>query len=471
MKEEDFKRFIDRVEKLKEERSDNFSQKELEEVATELGLSVSDLEAASKRATDCRTRAQEFIDRNLADEALGELKEAIALAPWELETFFLQALAHEIKWKDGNKESLHLAMDICRQVIEKDSTYEPAYDCMARLKVPPSNPAGSSKKKTNIPTLFMICVAAIISWNFQNYSQNSTKPAKPEIGESRQPANGTVKPVNVEVQPTKVPEPIPTKLSEPIVPTKADTGKSKPVLLKLDNGSLFPVTLVPKVPAPGISLQSYDSELKYGHHSLKIKLKNVGPYEYSKLATSLVYLDKEGKTIDDTRKLTLLDTYQGIIRPGDSFNQNTTLSMKGLSTVPSTVNMVVRIVKNLKAPESYGDSRQIEFLWKTEKPSHLNLSGYIRSQQTSEISYLKGVTTQSILEVAFRNTGSGSFRTLAYMAVYEGKNKEETFSGTRKLLVSSSSLPLIPGEIRVNRIYDKLSFEPQKIIISIVEIQ
>jgi hypothetical protein len=457
MQENDFKRFIDKVEQLKEKRSDNFNQKDLEEVATELGLNSNDLAAASKRACDCRTRAQRFIDRNLADDALLELKEAIALAPWEQETFFLQALAHEIKWKEGNKESLPLAINLCRQCIEKDSGFEPAYDCMARLKEPLTKPSRSSRKKTNLPGLFVICVAAIVAYNFEEVQPVSLEVQRTRISEQTKAPDQTPVP-----EQTQVPE-------QTELPQRPQT-KSAIVDLTLNNGSLFPITLVPEVPAPGISLSSYESELKYGYHSLKIKLTNVGLYEYSKLQGSLAYLDKEGNMVDNTRKLTLLDTYQGIIRPGDSFTQSTTLSMKELPVQPSSARIIITVVEKLKAPELYGETKEIKLLWKTDRPSHLNLSASIRNKQISDITYLKDVTKQSILEVVFENTGSGSFRTIAYVTNYTGKNKE-LFTGTRKLLVNSSSLPLPPGEKRVNRIYDKLTFEPEEISISIVDLK
>ena len=150
---------MDRVLRLREERSEVvLDQRDLEDIARELGLTEADLAAVREEAADHRRRAEGFLRHDLVDEGVAELEEAAALAPTDLEVRLELAAALV---RRGRRDDRERARELAMGVLDVDPGRETAFAVVAELRKPsrafaPRPPAGSVPVRFEEPWLTLL---------------------------------------------------------------------------------------------------------------------------------------------------------------------------------------------------------------------------------------------------------------------------------------------------------------------------
>lgn len=133
--------YIERAMALHDERREELDADELAQIARELGLGDDDLAALEEDAAAHALRAARFIDIGRFDDAIGELGEALAVAPRRAAWLYELARAHAGRWKaSGSSKDRQRAEQLARHVVEIDPAYEASYALLKSLDEKPPRP-------------------------------------------------------------------------------------------------------------------------------------------------------------------------------------------------------------------------------------------------------------------------------------------------------------------------------------------
>ena len=454
MREKDFRSYIERVEQLKSEKNVELNDTDLKEIAQDVGITESDLEEARKKSSDSLTRAKEYLERQLLDDALKEALDSASLAPWDKAPLYVQALIYEQKANKGDKESSAMAMELCRRIIKMDAMYEPAFDLLARLENPPF-----------LRVAGKYLAGAAIGFGALIYLSFSPAPAgnSPHIVEPAATKNPQI--------PVTHPESTPKVPLESQLPSMESTVNNDALPLVDNRPAQLPVVLVSDKNCTGIKLSSYTSVLRFGFHQISCNFINESNLEYTLLKLKLEYVDSKGTLIDDSNDIAFLDTHEGLVRPGDSFGRGGTYSLKSLKLCPSMVRLVPIDYKSMKSPGDYGKSPQLKISWETPQQERFQLTASLRNSTLKESMFTSKGTYQAFNEIAFKNTGTASYRLLVYKIRYRGTEEADELLSTKRYVTMSSWEPFPPGETRIETAYDNLNWQVKDREVVIVEVK
>lgn len=137
--------YIERVTKLQEERRTALALSDLQTIARELGMSEDDVAAAEQAARAHLDRGMGHSRYGLWDDAINELRSAVALDPNGIEGLDALSAAYRERWRLGRDAADRQAAIACaRRALEIDPKHEPAFAMLHDL----GNPAREESKPT-----------------------------------------------------------------------------------------------------------------------------------------------------------------------------------------------------------------------------------------------------------------------------------------------------------------------------------
>lgn len=126
--------YIQRVTELSQLGQKIPSGEELDKIASELGITEAEIVSAKKLSEDHFIRAQGYCNLRHWDDAIEELREAVAFNPLNLDMLHLLALAHFGRWHDKHQrqDEQQIKMRI-KQCLEIKPDHETSLNLLANL--------------------------------------------------------------------------------------------------------------------------------------------------------------------------------------------------------------------------------------------------------------------------------------------------------------------------------------------------
>ncbi len=357
--------YLSKVGELQKNRSKALPAEELRSIAQELGLSPEDLKAAEQSAKDHLARGQGFLKHGLLDDALKELKNALALSPYDQETMLLVAEAHLQRWhKKRHLPDKNEADRLAREVLAEAPENERAFGVLKRLDAPP--------KRTKLFAALAGSAALCLLGGGSVALLNSREAPPPPNVQSL-----VTLPPKAPL-PAKTPPPAQPKAQPAAVSGEIPRFEGPKVAVKSEDGGLE-VLFFPSSELSELKLQLVQSEHKVypdsSFYELKALVKNDTGYELSTTKAQMVFLDKQGRLITKSNT-DLIASYHGGLRPKDL------IPFHRLERVTKELGQVWLYVHNKKkkrAPKRYAAAKPLKVVWDVPRPEHLNPKFWVRS--------------------------------------------------------------------------------------------
>ncbi len=389
-------------------------------LAEELGVDPAELARVEENATEHLERGRGYLRHDLPDDALTELVEARALAPWRGDVAVELARAYAARWRrDGEEADRREAESLARARIAEDPRSDAAYAVLRSLRRRPW-PRGRIALVTG--------AGAALATGLGFYlSKPSAAPGQPAIPQDTPPA--------VAAPPSA---PTPAETPQPIAPEGYTTEQ-----FELSDGAL-PLAFALPPDLSGVGLAAVRSVHRVhsdnAFYEIRALLRNDSKLELGETKATLVMLDASGAPFDRVR-FDVLPGYLEGLRPGDAHGfHHLTRTRAELSGVV----LLLDGAEHRPAPDSYPRARPITPTWDEPAPAGVSLA--VRLREDHQNPNIGGkVFHRLALEV--ENTGS---QTLDRVRVEKRLTKDGVVID-RDLgwVVSSTDPPLPPGGVRL----------------------
>lgn len=195
--EEILKAYLERL-MLLQDKNEKITQHQLEQIASELGMSSELVQQAHSLAQDKLTQGKNHLVYGNVDEAYAALQEAFSLSPVDMQVKYYYALVlADMFTKTRQKEYLDRAMLLLNACIEEKPEWQEPFALLARLKLQnkggvqaePKKPSSQPKKEADpnywlsppIPValfaaiVFSLVMIGITWFTFQSTQQQTRK--------------------------------------------------------------------------------------------------------------------------------------------------------------------------------------------------------------------------------------------------------------------------------------------------------
>jgi hypothetical protein len=375
MDQKSLERYIDRVIKLQDERSERLHTDELEAIAMDLGLAIDELYAEVDAHLQ---RGRGYMSQSLWDDAIKELREAEALAPGRVEVVMTLAEAHANRWEatDFVDDKEH-ARKLAKSALDLDPNHGPAFELMGRLErgesggrgSGPSRSAYAGSAQTGGKAGKLIILSIVVFTLFLTLLGGFVGVF---VLQTRDDSSGVM--VQKFVSPAVVHDTTETPV-EPDDSVTFDAPKTN-VPVRSTGGERDSRDLELKVSVPHadkIEFEVQKSRLDVytdsSFYALRAVMKNVSDQELTKIETVLELLDADGKVLHRGDP-SLLWGHQPAIRPGDLSPINLT---QRASPAVQAVRLTIKLVDGSPGASSYPAGKPVDVKMGASFPSHLNL--------------------------------------------------------------------------------------------------
>lgn len=158
--------YIQRVTELSQLGQKIPSNNELNNIASELGITEAEILSAKKQSEAHFIRAQGYCNLNHWHDAIEELQEAVAFNPLNLEMLHLLALAHFGRWHDQHQRQDEQQMKMrIKQCLEIQPDHEASLKLLAKLDKAIRQ---RQYQVMTIASLFSIVIGSIIGYFWVN---------------------------------------------------------------------------------------------------------------------------------------------------------------------------------------------------------------------------------------------------------------------------------------------------------------
>jgi hypothetical protein len=443
------RRFVERAERLRQERAAELSARDLEAIALELGMSEGDLTALRAEVDEHLTRARGYVEHELWDDAIGELAQIVDLTPGRADVLYTVALAnagrHRSTGDDGARRSAAAAARGCLQI---DPSHRPSFELLRELE---REPAPSAWLKPLAAAAAVAGTGAASAWAFLG----GTPALLPALGGTALFAGAAAfaalrlgrpraRPDRAFPQsPKAAPEgsrtpPAPEPRSERPLAGKA--GRPTPEVN-------LPVALAtdPKGVAVWLRKSVLTRYPERSFHGFVLELDNCGDLQIEELELDLVYFDDAGNELRRATDRVLSSTHHAPLRPGDchvSFSRE----VFDEPLVPTRLVLRPGAMELKNAPASPPPARPHAFEWRSGALAGVMIALRQRSGH-DDGSASEGDWLEAIWEI--ENTGTLPLFDLTLEV--ERLSAEGAVLETQSCMVTYEDRVLYPGEIRLER--------------------
>jgi hypothetical protein len=160
--QEMLRKYIERLTALRGEGDRGLDLADMKEVARELGMSEDDIAAADLAAKSHRDRGLRHLQHRRWDDAVTELREAMALDPMSIEILHPLATAHKERWRvTGSQSDRKRASELASRVIAIDPAHDASslllneLDEPRRPKAAEPSPASPRRRRSSVRWLLV----------------------------------------------------------------------------------------------------------------------------------------------------------------------------------------------------------------------------------------------------------------------------------------------------------------------------
>jgi len=358
------RKFIERAERLRQERSAELNARDLEAIAQELGMSDGDLAALRAQVDEHLTRARGYVEHELWDDAIRELAQVADLAPGRLEVLHTVALAHAGHHRStGDAGSRSAAAAAAQACLRIDPSHRPSFELLRELDREPPRATwtkllgvgaavggvGAASAWTlfgGTPALLpalassalLAAAAAFAALRFGRGRARSGAPAP-------QPSASPYRQAKAALDAT-VERPLDGKLGRP--PPEVNL----PVSIAVDRKDVA-------IRLRKSMLARYPEQ---SFHGLVLELENLGDLQVHELELELVYFDGAGNELHRETDLALSSTHHAPLRPGDSHVSFQRVVFDS-SRIPARLLLRLGAMELTNAPASPPPARPCAFEW------------------------------------------------------------------------------------------------------------
>ncbi len=442
--------YVERVERLIQQRRQTVTEEDLQEIARELGMSDADLAAVEEEVQSRYERGMGFVDHGMWNDAVEQLREAAALAPSRVYLLHALANAYFCRGRDNkSKDDMQQAEAWARRCLDLDPQYQAAFILLGEIKdqnIAESEGLSTRKAAMTLVGSLVLCVvggsvASIIAVIIE-----------PSLAEDQ---NTTTETDSVVVNDNLV---VPVAATQP-----KDT---KPVPLQPSAGNL-PVDFNPGRWKGQVALDLREVNNKVytdkAYFSWKGLIENTGNLEIDEVTAKLELINGSDEVLVSDI-ITLVDDYKPALRPGDV---NTFYTTKGSEAAVERAKVTITNVKAEPAAKGYAKSKLISPKWAVKKPANLNIEVRERFTSHSHNDMMNSGFFKAAWEI--KNTGSTPIRTVKVgLRLMDGNGT--TLDDSSWLVAFSSSPTIRPGEMRLASTTKSVAKTYKKYELSIVEI-
>lgn len=323
--------YIERIERLRQDRQGELSRQELHALAEEMGYTPAELQQAAEAAREHMARGKTLLQHRSHDEAIAELNAAVALAPLDAQPRSMLANAHAHAWQasrdsDHRKKALRLA----RESLELDPQDDVAAQVLEYVT------RNASKKRRWIPAVLGIgALGAVGIMAGMWFTMSPAPPGAPPPGQV-------------------IVEPIAQPLAAE-VETVAEGAEDLDV--SLNDAEFF----------EGFNRRSQITSSTYvgGRAHGRLVLRNNGEaIEFVRARVLVETYDDRGNLLNNGYLEVLPD--EAPLRPGEVRTVPIELET---SKKAHRIALEIREVESQPAPESYPPQLPVELLWSATKPT------------------------------------------------------------------------------------------------------
>lgn len=273
-------------------------------IARELGLGDEAIAKAKAEADAAQIRGLNFLEHGRSQDAVIELKQALALAPWRFDLLAALAEAHTAAFEQTGADR-EAAEHIVRRVLQARPKHLPAYALLNRLDQPPDPKVTYIHKIWRAPlqsqqalilggVALLIFISAVLTLLL-----NAPEPA---------PAASSLTMAEPAIAPPRT-----SKLAVIASPAANDSRQLK-------GKHALPVTVVTTDAVTDLVFDGLDSYIKHGRHdtyaALRMHVKNESSDLISELEGMAVFLDDAGAEVA-RKEMAIINTARPKLRPGD----------------------------------------------------------------------------------------------------------------------------------------------------------
>ena len=405
--------YLGRLLQMQDERDDWLDEDDLHAAARDLGLSDDDLARVAARVAAHRQRGQRFAEHQAWDDALAELRQAAALAPFDAGLLHETAEVYAHRYRQtANPADREAAERYAHRTIQLDADHTASYELLTALRTMPevAEPSRRPLVPMLVGGLIVGLVVALVAVFFFAVSSDPPTP--------------------------------------PVVAERPGAATEAPGAASLSAQQVLPVTLAPDE-AAGLTLdvqrslfRNFDSTFSYTLHAGL----RVAQAELHQLRLRLDLLDAAGTVVRSEEFDALGDT-EPYLRPGDTVPVDHLLFERRPPPALDAARLSVAVVERQEAAADYGAATPIDHTWEATKPAYFNLE---ITERENRMSQPLGNRRLHFLSVAVRNTGTRAFHRLQIKAVWYDAAGQQVASNER-YVVTSSMPALQPGETYVTR--------------------
>ena len=356
--------FIQKILALQDEPKgpETLSPEECKALALEMGMTEAEWAKLQNEAKDHLKRGRGFLQYQNWNDAVTELRQAMAIQPYSLDVLNDLALAHEKRWKEAGKaEDKDQALKLARRCLQIQPEHQPSLKRISDLQKPPAKQKKSQWIWYGLGLAALILV--MVFW-----------PAKEDV-------------------------PPPPPKPETVTPPPSEFTGDIPVFWK-ENGKEQGLRLEPEFTEFNDyeigEEESYSAKLRADLYSES--------KEISMLKLKYSLLNPEGEVVVSGEQEVIREKSL-TVRPGDALALHWDAYKKG-EGIPTPDKILVEVIQiqTFPASDSYPESKSVALKWEPAQPSGINIDLRERSFSSRSNSFLSGVFYES--EWEYTNTGS-----------------------------------------------------------------
>jgi|GEM_PF-2878209 len=410
MTDEQLKRYIGAVDKVRETRAESPDATMRAKIAEELGMSPEDLAAAVAAGEAALARGEGFVARSIWDDAVTSLHEADALLPDDVRVPYALARALWGRYRERrNNADRTRALVECRRSLQLDAHHQGAFALRADIEAA-DREARRRRRQVfiAIPAAVAITVGGIFA-----FTVVPKRPACPDGGKY-------------------------CTITAPLV--AGDLG---------DDIALAPMTM--NISPRGV------------HLNLAGRITHRGNTELGEFRLDAQYLDGSGKELGH-KTIEAHPAYATPLRPGDS---HTFYLSEDVPINTRSARLVAGERHTEPAPASYGKNEPLIVTFDPPVADHIQISAAYRSR--TEHHYGQKTAVDGI--VVIQNSGQGVIRSLDVDLQGIGPDGQSVGASTKQTVAYAMMPPMLPGERRLIKtlIYVTGNVVLERLIVSKVE--
>lgn len=404
-------------------------------VALELGLTEADLARVEAAVDDHISRGQNFLTHGRPDDAVRELKDARALAPWRADVAHTLAEAHVARFHGGGDGADRAAAEaLIRARLERDPDHQPSYALLNRLDASPTAPtapAGPTASTAPAARRRMLLVAGggvavmLLVSGLMASLMNSTAPSNPGP---------------TPVEPVELPPETPAETPAPSPPETAEATGDMPPEGKFD----LPVEIVSHDEFEGIEVDTagsmIDRRASYTSAMVHVRVKNTLEGKgLEALQATAEFLDLQGRVVSKKR-FALLNSAHSMLYPGE---QHAYAHRFTTTAAAERARVIFESLERRTATDPPA-SKPICVKWDIEQPEHLAFDFGLRG-----IKWNLGTLS---MDLTVRNRGSNAAEGLVFQLDHldaDGAPIAESGILDKETVAASWMPPFEPGELRL----------------------